>query len=167
MKSRIGFVSNSSSSSFIVPVDIEEQGIRGISCIKLPREIWRAIERNHVEWNGKKFDLSSSHEWWLTEMVSDCTEAWSEISDIPNAIAYLEGNDMPYGCYDEEGEKAYIKFRKDDQNYWVLLSDFIDEEGDSDIPESVELREKARRIFNTKALNKTQKLNALMHIFDF
>lgn len=163
---RKGYVSNSSSCSHLVPFDPSSKGISGISSIKLPKEIWKAIERNHIEWDGTKFDMSSSDEWWLTELVSDCADQHSELADMPNVIQYLDGDRMPYGCYDENGERNYIKFSRYGQDYWVLLSDFIDEGGGDEIPDTVKLRSKARRIFDSK-LNKTQKLNALMNIFDF
>ena len=163
MKKRYSFVSNSSSSSFLVPFKVEGR----VSCIKLPKEIWKAIEKNHVEWDGKKFDMSKSDEWWLTEMISDCDEKYSEISGIDGAIAYLEGNDMPYGCYETDGEKSFIKFKKDGEQFYVLVSDFIDENGGDDIPESVKLRERAKKVLDSKVLTKTMKLNALKFIFDF
>lgn len=163
MKIRNGYVSNSSSSSFLVPVEIKGR----ISSIKLPKEIWKAIEKNHVEWNGEKFDMSSSDEWWLTELISDCEEQYDTISKIEHAIPYLEGNDEPYGCYDEDGDKNYIKFKKDGQNFYVLTTDFINERGGDDIPDSITLRDAAQKIFNTKSFNKTQKLNALRFLFNF
>lgn len=163
MKIRSGYVSNSSSSSFLVPCEVSGR----INSIKLPKEIWQSIEKNHLDWDGKKIDLSASDEWWLTEMVSDCLEEYSKISKIPHSVSYLEGNDEPYGCYDEGGEKDYIQFRKDGQRFYVLASDFIGEGGSSDIPESVQLRDAARRIFDSDALNKTQKLDALRKLFDF
>ena len=89
MKYRNGYVSNSSSSSFLVP---KEPG-GSINSIRLPREIWEAISRNHVEWNGERYDMSSSSEWWLTEMVSDCRDEFKELSDMKGSFAYLDGND--------------------------------------------------------------------------
>lgn len=163
MKTREGYVSNSSSSSFLIPHEIKGR----VGCIRLPDEIWQAIWRNHVEWDGTGFDLSASKSWWLTELVSDCCEEYNEISDIPNSIAYLEGNDEPYGCYEPDGERRYIKFRKDGQDFFVLASDFIDEKGHTDIPKAVELRDGAKRILGSKSLSKTQKLKALEFLFDF
>ena len=164
MKTRNGYVSNSSSSSFLLPHPVNGHAV---SCIKLPREIWKAIEKNHIEWDGKKFDMSASDEWWLTDMVSDCDDTYSEICDIENSIAYLEGDTQPYGSYDEDGEKNYIIFKKGDDKFYILASDFMDERGISEIPESVDLRDGAKKILESKSLNKTQKLNALRFLFDF
>ena len=163
MKHRNGYVSNSSSSSFLVPK--EPKG--NINSIRLPREIWEAISRNHIEWNGEKFDLSSSEEWWLTEMVSDCQDEFKELSDMEGSIAYLDGNDMPYGCYDDEGEKNFIKFRKNGYSFYVLLSDFIGADGKNDIPDSVKLRNGIRTILDSKLMNKSQKLDAISSLINF
>ena len=163
MKTRTGYVSNSSSSSFLVPKEPSGR----ISSIKLPREIWEAISRNHVEWNGEKHDMSSSDEWWLTEMVSDCRDEFNELSSMKGSFTYLDGHDMPYGCYDDEGEKNFIKFRKNGCDFYVLLSDFIGADGTDDIPGSVKLRNDIRTILESKLLNKSQKLDAISSLIDF
>ena len=163
MKTRAGYVSNSSSSSFLVPKEPSGR----ISSIKLPREIWEAISRNHVEWNGEKHDMSSSDEWWLTEMVSDCRDEFNELSSMKGSFTYLDGHDMPYGCYDDEGEKNFIKFRKNGCDFYVLLSDFIGADGTDDIKGSVKLRNDIRTILESKLLNKSQKLDAISSIIDF
>lgn len=163
MKTRAGYVSNSSSSSFLVPKEPSGR----ISSIRLPREIWEAISRNHVEWNGEKHDMSSSDEWWLTEMVSDCRDEFNELSSMKGSFTYLDGHDMPYGCYDDEGEKNFIKFRKNGCDFYVLLSDFIGADGTDDIKGSVKLRNDIRTILESKLLNKSQKLDAISSIIDF
>ena len=163
MKVRLNYVSNSSSSSFLVPKEPSGR----ISSIKLPREIWEAISRNHVEWNGEKHDMSSSDEWWLTEMVSDCRDEFNELSSMKGSFTYLDGHDMPYGCYDDEGEKNFIKFRKNGCDFYVLLSDFIGADGTDDIPGSVKLRHDIRTILESKLMNKSQKLDAISSIIDF
>ena len=163
MKVRLNYVSNSSSSSFLVPKEPSGR----ISSIKLPREIWEAISRNHVEWNGEKHDMSSSDEWWLTEMVSDCRDEFNELSSMKGSFTCLDGQDMPYGCYDDEGEKNFIKFRKNGCDFYVLLSDFIGADGTDDIPGSVKLRNDIRTILESKLMNKSQKLDAISSIIDF
>lgn len=163
MKTREGYVSNSSSSSFLVPKEPSGR----IGSIRLPREIWEAISRNHVEWNGEKHDMSSSDEWWLTEMVSDCLDEFNELSSMKGSFTYLDGHDMPYGCYDDEGEKNFIKFRKNGCDFYVLLSDFIGADGTDDIPGSVKLRNSIRTILESKLMNKSQKLDAISSIINF
>jgi hypothetical protein len=163
MKVRLNYVSNSSSSSFLVPKEPSGR----ISSIRLPREIWEAISRNHVEWNGEKHDMSSSNEWWLTEMVSDCRDEFNELSSMKGSFTYLDGHDVPYGCYDDEGEKNFIKFRKNGCDFYVLLSDFIGADGTDDIPDSVKLRNNIRTILESKLMNKSQKLDAISSLIDF
>ena len=163
MKYRNGYVSNSSSSSFLVP---KEPG-GSINSIRLPREIWEAISRNHVEWNGERYDMSSSSEWWLTEMVSDCRDEFNELSSMKGSFAYLDGNDMPYGCYDDEGERNFIKFRKNGCSFYVLLSDFIGADGTDDIPDSVKLRSDIRTVLESRIMNKSQKLDAISSLISF
>ena len=163
MTTRAGSVSNSSSSSFLVPKEPSGR----IGSIRLPREIWESISRNHVEWNGEKHDMSSSDEWWLTEMVSDCRDEFNELSSMKGSFTYLDGHDMPYGCYDDEGEKNFIKFRKNGCDFYVLLSDFIGADGTDDIPDSVKLRNSIRTILESKLMNKSQKLDAISSLIDF
>ena len=57
----------------------------------------RFVEKNHIGWNGEKFNLSEeSDEWWLTELVSDCwEEEYEAVSSIEHAHSYLEGSDAP------------------------------------------------------------------------
>lgn len=163
MKTRNGYVSNSSSSSFLVPQALSSH----VNAIKLPEEIWRAIWKNHVEWDGKTFDMSASDQWWLTTMIPECDNAYEQIANIPHAIPYLEGNSMPYGCYEDDSEKNYLKFHKDGEEFYVLISDFLNNDGKYDIPPAVTLRDNAKKIFNCKSMNKSQKLDALEHLFDF
>lgn len=166
MKRRMSYVSNSSSSSFLVPKDVFDDDI-GMRCVKLPEEIWKAIERNHVEFDGTKLDLSSvSNEWWLTVLVSDCMDEWGRINSIPGAKPYLEGHDAPYGWYDEDGEKNYIVFTKYGEKFYVDAYDFIGHEG-NEIPDAVRLREEVNRIMESKSLNKSQKLDAIKCLFNY
>ena len=163
MKKRFSYVSNSSSSSFLVPHEVTGR----VSSIKLPNEIWKAIEKNHIGWNGEKFNLSEeSDEWWLTELVSDCwEEEYEAVSSIEHAHSYLEGSDAPYGWYENDGEKNYIVFKDGDTDFYVAAYDISGKDGG--IPEIIDIREKAKGILYNKALNKTLKLNALKNLFDF
>ena len=165
MKSRRGYVSNSSSSSFLVPKDLGEGRVR---CVKLPPEIWKKIEENHIDWDGKRYVMSPvSSEWWLTEFVSDCMEdEYKRICCINGAISYLEGNDAPYGWYDEDGESNYILFKKHGISYYVDAYDIIGDSRDG-MPTIFELRDKVNEIMRVKGLNMSQKLGAIKHIFNF
>ena len=171
MKTRQGYVSNSSSSSFLIPningsCDRMRINTYAVPCVKLPEEIWKAIERNHVDWDGKKFEMSSvSNEWWLTTMVSDCLDCYSEVAGAPGALPYLEGQDSPYGYYDEDGEKNYIVFKRGGEKFYVDAYDFIGS-GGIELPSMIELRDKANARFGSK-MTKSQQLNALKCLFNF
>ena len=165
MKIRSGFVSNSSSSSFLVPADVALPD--NVVSFNHPESIWKAIEKYHIDWNNRKLDLSGkASAWKLTRMISDCEEVYSSVSDIPNSEAYLEGNEMPYGCYEDGYEKNYIVLKKGGDEFYIYANDITGGSPD-DLPRSIWLRDKAEEIFANKSLNKTQKLSLLMHIFDF
>ena len=100
-------------------------------------------------------------------MVSDCQDEFKELSGMEGSISYLDGNDMPYGCYDDEGEKNFIKFRKNGCDFYVLLSDFIGADGTDDIPDSVKLRNGIRTVLESRLMNKSQKLDAISSIISF
>ena len=54
MKIRTNYVSNSSSSSFLVAQDVSDF----TPCIKLSEEIWKAIEANFIGYDDEKINLS-------------------------------------------------------------------------------------------------------------
>ena len=170
MKSRSGYVSNSSSSSFLIPningnCDKMQNNMYVVPCVKLPEEIWKKIEANHVDWDGKRLDMSSvSNEWWLTTLVSDCMDCYSEVAGMPGAIAYLEGHEAPYGWYDDE--TSYIVFKRGGDEFYVDAYDFIGH-GGVELPGIVELRDKAKAILDSRTLNKSQKLDALKCLFNY
>ena len=160
MKVRNGYVSNSSSSSFLVPSKAELPCT--VDAIKLPEDIWRRIEKYHADYDGKGIDLSSvSGEWSLTCLVSDCMPEYEKVSGIPGAVQYLEGDSIPYGAYDEGDD--YVTFRKDGEEYWVLASDLIGTSED-DIPGEVWLRQKAREVLDS-GLTAGRKITLLKKIF--
>jgi len=164
MKLRASFVSNSSSSSFLVPSECP----RNVDAIELPKEIWQAIDRHYVGWNGKRLGLAETADrWWLTTMVSDCDEkAYSEISKMPGVKSYLEGNDCPYGWYDDS--TAYVVLKKNGEEFFIDATDLTGvgprQEG---LPEVVELRDAVKGVLSNKALNKSQKLVAIGNIFNY
>lgn len=165
MKERLGFVSNSSSSSFLIPGNVDLHV--GVKTLHLPEEIWKRIEKYHLDLDGNHIHLSeTSGEWMLTEMISDCDNDYGKASEAPGAVHYLEGDSVPYGAYDDDADKNYIKFKKDCAEFYILAADIIGESED-DIPESIVLREKAKEIFDMKHLSAKQKNQLLEHIFNF
>ena len=161
MKTRTGFVSNSSSSSFLVPFNVSE---KGIACVKLSKEIVDCLNRNLFDYDGKKVDLSKSQDWWLTEMVSDCDSARYDFLD-KEAIQYLEGNNAPYGWYDEDGEERYIQLKGHSpyDDFFIAVGDLIGCPPQNELPEAFQMRSRINEILKCKALNKTEKLKAIKH----
>ena len=166
MKQRFGFVSNSSSSSFLVPFDAFEK--YGVRCIKLSDEIVKCLEQYFKKFNGDKADFSKSKDWWLTEMVSDCMEQCVQLCDDDEAIEYLNGNDAPYGWYDENGEKRYVCLHGNDDytDFYIAIGDLIGREATGEVPQIVRVKFVMEKILKSKALNKTQKLGAIEDYFN-
>lgn len=155
MKIRKGYVSNSSSSSFLISKDVSDI----TDCIKLSQEIWKAIEKNYIDWDGNKLNLSElSNEWYLTSLISDCDKAYEKIWNMPNKILYIEGHDEPYDWFDNP--KSYTVFRKNYIDYYIKNHDLIGINND-DIPSCIEMRNKLTKIIKNSHLNKTQKLNII------
>jgi len=118
MRIRNGYVSNSSSSSFLVPG--EKAKDFKIPMYRLPDDMWRAIDRNHVTWDGKPLNLAEkSSEWWLTELYSDCNDLYGELADA--GVGYLDGHMEPYGY--EAGDCEYFVVHDGDCEYFVPMGD--------------------------------------------
>ena len=165
MKTRTGYVSNSSSSSFLVPGDAVLP--HEVEAFELPEEIWKAIEKYHSDYDGNRIDLSGvSGSWKLTRFVSDCEEEYKDVCELPGAVHYLEGDQAPYGYYDDDADKYYIVLKKDGEEFYLFIPDVIGRRED-DLPKAIWLRDKANEIFSRKSLNKTQKISALKNLFDF
>lgn len=164
MKIRGSFVSNSSSSSFLVP----SQCPRHVDAVELPKEIWQAIDRHYVNWDGQRLDLArTADRWWLTTMVSDCCqEPYEELCKTPGAKHYLEGNDYPYGWYDDSS--GYVSIKRNGTEFFICASDLTGLGPNREsLPEVVELRDAVKGILENKALNKSQQLAAIRSIFDY
>lgn len=163
MKIRTNYVSNSSSSSFLISTDISNK----VNCIKLSDELLQQLNKNYIDNNGNSFDfLSVSKDWWLTELISDCDSDYSYVCDLiksNKAISYLNGNDEPYGYYDNEND--YVVFNKNFNKYFILADDLCGRS--DDIPKVIDLREKIKKAIKNKDLNKKQKINLIEHLINF
>ena len=155
MKIRTNYVSNSSSSSFLVAKDYSDI----TPCIKLPDEIWKAIDKHYIDEDGTKLNLSEkSNEWWLTTLISDCSNEYSKIYNKKNSILYLDGHEEPYDWYDNPN--SYTVFKKDFHEFFIKNHDLFYFDM-SDIPSCIEMKETLKKILSNNHLNKTQKLNAI------
>jgi hypothetical protein len=160
MKIRTNYVSNSSSSSFLVAHDVSNI----TECIKLPKEIWSALDANYIDWEGNKLNLSEfSQEWWLTTLIYDGEETYETISELKDSKSYLQGNDTPYDFYDNEN--GYIIFKKNNSEFYINNKDVCYNE--DDIPDVIQLRDKIKKIIKSGVLNKTQKLSMIGNLLDF
>lgn len=87
MKIRSGFVSNSSSSSFIVNRDLSEFGV---NCVRLTPEMLATVLKyrdksdddssdDFINICKKQSDMQFDSGWYLTQFVSDCVDTHSDI----------------------------------------------------------------------------------------
>ena len=160
MKIRTNYVSNSSSSSFLVSQDVSKV----VPCVKLSEEIWKALDKNYCDWEGEKLNLSEfSQEWWLTSMIYDGDNAYNEILKLDNVKHYLEGNDTPYDYYDNE--KKYTVLKKDYNEFYINNNDLCFNE--DDIPDIISLRDKIKKVIKSSSFNKSQKLNMIDNLLNF
>lgn len=140
MKMRNGFVSNSSSSSFIVKKDLSD---KGISCLKLTDEQLKLMD-GYKQWEEDKetFHPEPGQDYYLTEFISDCDERWGEIRDMDGAFEYASGGHG--GPYDEEdyneysGEFASVWLHKEhdvakQMSFGQFVCDFLADFGNSDV----------------------------------
>lgn len=160
MKIRTNYVSNSSSSSFLVSQDVSEI----TPCIKLSEEIWKALEKNYRDWEGNTLNLSElSQEWWLTQLIYDGIIEYEKIIELKDTKQYLEGNDTPYDYYDNE--KKYTVLKKDYNEFYINNNDLYFNE--DDIPDIISLRDKIKKIIKSSSFNKSQKLNMIDNLLNF
>ncbi len=114
MKKRLGFVSNSSSSSFVFvgkPKEFEELHYK---CIKIEDNNYRDLIIRKLKNNDPKFNIKDDEEIYLTKFLSDSCDYDIFPSDI-GAYDYVDGG---HGCpYCEED---YTEIEKD---IWVLINE--------------------------------------------
>lgn len=154
MKIRNGYVSNSSSSSFIVDFDTSD---KGIACIKLSDEIIKCLQENLTDDENKLLNLSGSKTWYLTEFVNDCdNKGYGLVSE--KGIHYMDGGFRePYG---DEDQYIVLKNSMDDEFYLNKGDIFGSIDG---IPSGIDLSLKIQKILKSKVANKI-KLGCIQEI---
>ena len=164
MKLRSGFVSNSSSSSFLMPMDVSDIGVE---CIKLSDEVIECFKQYLTDFDGKNVDLSASKEWWLTRMVSDCEDHYSDLRK-KGGIEYLAGNEYPYGWYEDDGPKRYVRLggKNGHNEFFIAVGDLVGRMQQGQMPKGIEIKFFIEKILHSKAMNKTQKLLAIENYFE-
>ena len=145
MKIRTCYVSNSSSSSFIVTKDLTSQGI---SCIKLT-EGQLELLNGYKAWESdeKSFNPEKNKEYYLTEYISDGRDDCFTIRDMGDSFTYCDGGH--FGPYDEEMFNEYqtgfnsVWLRKEhdeakQMSFAEFIKIFIESHGNPDVIVSYE-----------------------------
>lgn len=102
MKFRSNFVSNSSSSSFIVCKDLNDKGIR---CLKLSRAQKEKINGSKIY--DETIELDLNKDFWITEFIYDGdNKKWDIIENNGEYLIYSEGQ-MSGEPYTEEYFNEY------------------------------------------------------------
>lgn len=156
MKIRNGYVSNSSSSSFLVTKDISEF----VPCVKLTREIADAVIKNHSDYDGKHLPFTEGTDLWLTGFIYDGEDfKWNKVKEA-NGEFYMEGHGDIYSDDDN-----FITFNKNGDEFYLETDDLVDTNGNS-VPNPAKIRDELLKIINKKTLNKSQKLVAVRHFLE-
>ena len=132
----MNYVSNSSSSSFIVTKDLT---LKGINCLKLSEEQKKLIDgyKNYDE----QISINPEQDYWLTQFISDCSSLYDNIHDV-NHVYYQEGqlNETPrnedfYNEYQisEFGESVFL-LKQHDVAKQMSLSKFVTEYKKTELP---------------------------------
>ncbi|MFA6889900.1 MAG: hypothetical protein WCQ80_02630 [Bacilli bacterium] len=154
MKTRMCYVSNSSSSSFIIDFDTSDEGI---SCVKLSSEIVRCLQEHASDANFKKLELNLDKCWYLTEFINDCdNKNYDYVSK--NGIRYMDGGFRePYG---DEDQYIILKNKSHDE-FYLDKEDLV---GHTDcVPAGVELSLKVQNVLKSK-LTQKQKLECISEL---
>ena len=91
MKIRSSYVSNSSSSSFIITKDLNN---KGLICLKLSKEQIKLINGSVVDIGyqyPKEIELDLAKDYWLTEFIQYDDEKYDKIMMEKHYIIYCDG----------------------------------------------------------------------------
>ena len=154
MKIRSGYVSNSSSSSFIVAAKPSS-----VPALKLPKEYVDRLRKHAVDWDGKPLVLPPGDELWLTAFVSDCRDGdWDELKQ---GCAYMEGElaEEPRELADGDWRKSLVRLKSGYDEFYLRISDLTG--GVDALPDGLRLREAVRDVLASKKMKQSEKLAAI------
>lgn len=162
MKIRNGYVSNSSSSSFLISKENIDKIPGRFSYVKLDNEIIEAIKNNFVDWEGKKLDLSGSDEWYLTQFISDSFEEYSEISKI--GVYFMSGGHG--GPYGDDNEYYILKKDTWGDDEIVVPIEIITEKNCPDICNGTNLKKTILNILKKKSISNDDKITMIKNLLN-
>ena len=136
MKIRNNYVSNSSSSSFIITEDLTKYGI---NCIKLTSE-QKDLINGWQDW-GETIVLDVDKDYYLTQFISDCTNLYDKISEY-GKIFYQEGqlNEEPrvedlYNEYQQTFGTSVYLLKEHDKAEQMTLDKFVKNHKKTELPQ--------------------------------
>lgn len=129
MKIKMGYVSNSSSSSFLVKRNYED---KGITCLKLNTQQILSLKEDYPQ-------IDQTEELYLTEYLYDITKIVSEMEKKDIVSEYDQGGH--FGPYDEEyynkyGYKLFLK-KQHDVCKQMTFNKFVKEYKNNGLPSEV------------------------------
>lgn len=114
MKTRTNYVSNSSSSSYIVPIDLTD---KRISCIHLTKDQIESISKSI---DSDDLDLFRTFsDYWLTRPIKEYEadsvyDALESVSKVPYSAMQMCGepyDEDQFFCYNVSGDSVYLSLQ--------------------------------------------------------
>ena len=131
MKVRLNYVSNSSSTSFLVSEDLTS---KGIACIKLTRAQKELLNGSLINDKEERIGINIDKDLYLTEFVSDCDdEKWdivTSVERIPYESGALGGepySEEYYNEYQIDGDRSVYIRKEHDEAKQMKFSKFARE----------------------------------------